>query len=249
MQHFFVDKSNIDGKIITITGDDVKHIKNVLRMKPGEEISVSDGESDREYRCEIVSLDADEIVCKLLFIKEDGVELPVKVTLFQALPKGDKMETIIQKCVELGVAEIVPTETHRCVMKLDDKKKKTKVERYQAIAEAAAKQSKRAYIPKVKPVMTFKQAIASLSEYDVIMIPYEMSEDMDTTKTVFNSLPDLKDAKVAVFIGPEGGFEESEVEAVINAGGKAVSLGRRILRTETAGMTVMSFIIYVCEIS
>lgn len=249
MQHFFVDKSNIDGKIITITGDDVKHIKNVLRMKPGEEISVSDGESDREYRCEIVSLDVDEIVCKLLFIKEDGVELPVKVTLFQALPKGDKMETIIQKCVELGVAEIVPTETHRCVMKLDDKKKKTKVERYQAIAEAAAKQSKRAYIPKVKPVMTFKQAIASLSEYDVIMIPYEMSEDMDTTKTVFNSLPELKDAKVAVFIGPEGGFEESEVEAVINAGGKAVSLGKRILRTETAGMTVMSFIIYVCEIS
>ena len=249
MQHFFVDKSNIDGKIITITGDDVKHIKNVLRMKPGEEISVSDGESDREYRCEIVSLDADEVVCKLLFIKEDGVELPVKVTLFQALPKGDKMETIIQKCVELGVASIVPTETHRCVMKLDDKKKKTKVERYQAISEAAAKQSKRAYIPKVKPVMTFKQAIASLSEYDVIMIPYEMSEDMDTTKTVFNSLPELKDTKVAVFIGPEGGFEESEVEAVINAGGKAVSLGKRILRTETAGMTVMSFIIYVCEIS
>ncbi len=149
MYHFFVEPSQIQGKRIVITGGDVNHIKNVLRMKIGEEIAVSNGEDGKEYRCGIEAFSEDEVICGLRFMKEDGVELPSKIALFQGLPKADKMELIVQKAVELGVGEIIPVAAGRSIVKLDEKKAKAKVSRWQGIAEAAAKQSRRGVIPKI----------------------------------------------------------------------------------------------------
>lgn len=246
MYHFFVDPGQIQGTQIIITGKDVNHIKNVLRMRIGEEVSVGNGVDGKEYRCAIDAFEADSVVCKLHFIKEDGVELPVKVTLFQGLPKADKMELIIQKAVELGVYEIVPVATKRCVVKLDAKKEASKIARWQAIAEAAAKQSKRAVVPRICPVMTMGEAIQAASKMEHRIIPYELAEGMSKTKETFASFKPGN--SVAVFIGPEGGFEEKEVEAAAAAGVEPISLGKRILRTETAGFTVLSWIMYEMEV-
>ncbi len=246
MYHFFVDPGQIQGTQILITGKDVNHIKNVLRMRIGEEVSVGNGMDGKEYRCAIDTFEEDSVVCKLLFVKEDGVELPVKVTLFQGLPKADKMELIIQKAVELGVYEIVPVATKRCVVKLDAKKEASKIARWQAIAEAAAKQSKRAVVPRICPVMTMGEAIQEASKMEHRIIPYELAEGMNKTKEIFSSF--TPGNSVAVFIGPEGGFEEKEVEAAAAAGVEPISLGKRILRTETAGFTVLSWIMYELEV-
>ena len=247
MYHFFVDKSNIIDKTIIIEGQDFNHIKNVLRMREGEEISVGNGEDENEYRCAIDSFEDDRVICKLLFIKEANVELPSKVILYQCLPKADKMEMIIQKCVELGVSEIVPVTSKRCVVKLDDKKASTKIARWQAIAEAAGKQSKRAYIPLIGQVKKFSDAVKDADRTDIKIIPYELSEGMDDTKKVFENIKPGK--SVAIFIGPEGGFDESEIDEAVNFGIKPISLGRRILRTETAGMTVLAWIGYKLEVN
>lgn len=246
MYHFFVEPENIQGNRIVITGDDVNHIKNVLRMKPGEEIAVSNGLDGKEYHCGIDKL-GDEIVCSLRFVKEDAVELPSKITIFQGLPKADKMEFVIQKAVELGVYEIVPVSASRCVVKLDEKKEKAKLSRWQGISEAAAKQSKRAVIPKVCPVMTMKQACEYGKDFDVILIPYELADhnNMEKTRNLLESL--RPGQRIGFFIGPEGGFEESEVLLAKDAGAIPITLGKRILRTETAGLTVLSWIMYQLE--
>lgn len=244
MYQFFVPSENIQGNRILITGDDVNHIKNVLRMKPGDEISVSNGEDGKEYRCGIEHM-GEEIVCSLRFIKEEGVELPCKITLFQGLPKADKMEWIVQKAVELGVYEVVPVSMHRCVVRLDEKKQKTKISRWQGIAEAAAKQSKRSIIPQIKPVMSMKQALVYAEEMDMLFVPYELAEDMDRTREVFEQIQPGQ--RVGFFIGPEGGFEEEEIKATMDKGAKPITLGKRILRTETAGMTVLSILMYHLE--
>lgn len=246
MQHFFVDPSAIQDKKIIITGSDVNHIKNVLRMKVGEEISVSNGVDNNDYRCEIESLNDDEIICNLMFVKEDGLELKSKIYLFQGLPKADKMELIIQKAVELGVFEIIPVATKRAVVKLDDKKAKSRVARWQAISEAAAKQSKRGVIPEVKELMTFKQALQYADSLDIIAIPYELAENMAKTKEWIDKAVTKK--SVGIFIGPEGGFAEEEVELAMSHGAEAISLGKRILRTETAGMTTLSILMYHLEL-
>lgn len=245
MYQFFVEPSQIQGNRIVITGKDVNHIKNVLRMKKGEEISVSNGVDSKEYRCGIEELLEDEVVCTLRFVKEDGMELPSKVYLFQGLPKADKMELIIQKAVELGVFQVIPVSCKRSVVKLDEKKAKSKIARWQGIAEAAAKQSKRGIIPEVKDVMTMKEAIAYSQSCEVKLIPYELAEGMEKTKEIIDSLKPGED--VAVFIGPEGGFEEAEVHAAMESGIVPITLGKRILRTETAGMTVLSWIMYRLE--
>lgn len=246
MYQFFVEPEQIQDKTIIITGNDVNHIKNVLRMKPGEEIAISNGLDGKEYRCGIEEITDTEVRCTLRFVKEDGLELPAKVYLFQGLPKADKMELIIQKAVELGVHEIIPMATKRAVVKLDDKKAKSKVARWQAIAEAAAKQSKRRIIPQVKDVMTIKEAIQYASDMDVKMIPYELADGMEHTKAIIEGI--TSGQSVAVFIGPEGGFEEAEVIAAKEAGVMPVTLGKRILRTETAGFTVLAWIMYRLEI-
>ncbi len=247
MYQFFVEPGQIDveNRRVVIEGGDVNHIKNVLRMKVGEEIAVNNGQDGREYRCGIVSLHEDRIICQLRFIKEDSVELPVKVYLFQGLPKGDKMELVIQKAVELGVHAVIPVAAKRCVVRLDEKKARAKVLRWQGIAQAAAKQSRRGIIPAVSEVMSFEGAVKLASSMDVKLIPYELAQDMDKTRQLIESLKPGQSA--AVFIGPEGGFEEQEVELAKEAGIVPVTLGKRILRTETAGLAVMAWIMYQCQ--
>ncbi len=245
MNQFFVEPTQIQDKKIFITGKDFNHIKNVLRMKIGEELSVSNGMDGKEYRGIIEEFTEDSVVCSLAFIKEDGVELPSKVYLYQGLPKADKMELIIQKAVELGVYEIIPVATKRAVVKLDEKKSKSKLTRWQAISEAAAKQSKRAIIPNVAEVLSFKEALKDCQKAEIKVIPYELAEGMDKTKEIIGNLKPGQD--VAIFIGPEGGFDESEISMAIGAGVTPVTLGKRILRTETAGFTILSWIMYQLE--
>ena len=231
MHQFFVEPENIQGNKIVITGEDVNHIKNVLRMKVGDEIAVSNGVDGKEYRCGIVSI-SEEVLCELRFVKEDGVELPSKITLFQGLPKADKMELIVQKAVELGVYEIVPVSMGRCIVKLDEKKQKSKISRWQGIAESAAKQSKRRIVPQVTSVMSMKEACKYASEMDVVLVPYELAEDMPKTRELIEAINPGQ--RIGFFIGPEGGFEEMEIALAMEAGAKPITLGKRILRTETA---------------
>ncbi|MBD5531401.1 MAG: 16S rRNA (uracil(1498)-N(3))-methyltransferase [Lachnospiraceae bacterium] len=247
MYHFFVEPSQIDveRRRVVITGEDVNHIVNVLRIRQGEELAVSNGVDGKEYRCEVHAFDGEQVECVLRFIKEDGVELPARVRLFQALPKADKMELIIQKAVELGVYEIIPVASGRCVVKLDAKKEVSKLARWNAISEAAAKQSRRALIPKVSPVVSFADAVKEAAGADVKMIPYELAADMERTRALIGSI--RPGTQIAVMIGPEGGFEETEIELAKVAGIVPVTLGRRILRTETAGFTVMAWLMYHLE--
>lgn len=247
MHHFFVEpvQINIPDRRVTIVGEDVNHIRNVLRMRTGEELSVSDGNDGREYRCGILSIGEDEVLCELRFIKESDAELPAQVYLFQGLPKADKMELIVQKAVELGAYQIVPVAASRCVVKLDAKKAAAKRSRWQGIAEAAAKQSKRAMVPEVAEVTGFGQAVKMAAEMDVKLIPYELAEDMARTRGYLESL--RPGQRIAVFIGPEGGFAEEEIALALENGIQPVTLGRRILRTETAGLTVLSWLMYQLE--
>lgn len=245
MYQFFVKEEQIQGNLITIEGSDVNHMKNVLRMKVGEELSVSNGRDGKEYRCEIQEFQEEKILCSLRFVKEENMELPVQITLFQGLPKADKMEWIIQKAVELGAFEIVPVAAKRCVVKLDDKKAAAKITRWQGISEAAAKQSKRKVIPKVSSPMSLKEAIQKAEEMDVRLIPYELAEGMDGTRKLIEGV--CPGQSVALFIGPEGGFEVSEIEYAKEHGVLPITLGKRILRTETAGMTVLSWLMYHLE--
>ncbi len=245
MYNFFVEPSQIQGNEVRITGRDVNHIKNVLRMRVGEELSVSNGVDSKEYRCGIERFGEDCVFCKVRFVKEADMELPSKVFLFQGLPKGDKMELIIQKAVELGVYEVIPVAAKRAVVKLDEKKAKGKTLRWQGIAEAAAKQSRRRIIPEVQKVMTMKEAIAYASGMDIRIIPYEMAEGMEKTKGIIASLKPGQ--TIAVFIGPEGGFEESEIEEAKAAGIYPITMGRRILRTETAALAILAWIMYQLE--
>jgi len=249
MYKFFVSPSQINKEQnrVVITGPDVNHIKNVLRMKKGEEVSISNGKDGREYCCAILEMHEDSVLLELRFIKEEGSELPVTVTLFQGLPKADKMELIIQKCVELGVTRIVPVSMKRCVVKLDDKKSASKIERWQAIAESAAKQSKRGIVTEITPVMTFENAVGEAARSDIRLLPYEMADNkaMNETRKIFENIKPGSD--ISVFIGPEGGFDEGEIEMAKAVGLRTITLGKRILRTETAGMTVMSWIVLMTE--
>lgn len=248
MYRFFVDASDITDGEIRITGSDVNHIKNVLRMKQGEQITISDRE-DNDYICSIETMTAEEVVAKVLFKEAQGRELSAGLYLFQGLPKSDKMELIIQKAVELGACGIIPVEMKRCVMKLDARKADAKIARWNAIAEAAAKQSKRGVIPKVYPKATMAESIRMAREelgIDVLLMPYELAEGMKDTKAAFDLVK--PGTKVGIFIGPEGGLAEEEVALAMEAGAKVLSLGRRILRTETAGMTILSALMIQLEL-
>ena len=238
MYHFFVDPGQIGEKEIRIQGSDVNHIRNVLRMKPGEEIRICTGQDSRDYRCRIEQLKEDEVTAQILWVEDSHAELPSRLILFQALPKSDKMELIIQKAVELGVYRIIPMETRRCIVRLKAGKEETKLRRWNAIAESAAKQSKRMIVPEVAGVMTFDQALSYAASLDRLCIPYEMAENMEKTREWIRGI--CPGQSVGIMIGPEGGFEPEEVEKAETAGAAVLSLGRRILRTETAGMTLLS---------
>ena len=240
MYHFFVDQNAIDKETVTITGKDVNHIKNVLRMKTGEEFTVSVNGSAGEYRCALREYTDDSVICDILSANETGNELPSKIYLFQGLPKSDKMELIIQKAVELGAFKIIPVEMKRSVMKLDPKKAPDKIKRWQAISEAAAKQSKRSIIPEISMPVSFKKALSEASGLTHKLVPYECAEGITHTREVIDKVNPSD--SVAIFIGPEGGFDESEIELAKSSGFEIITLGRRILRTETAGMVVLSLL-------
>ena len=246
MQRFFVEPYQIEEEAhrIHINGTDVNHIKNVLRMKCGEDVWISDG-GDKEYHCQIEELGEDEVLLHILYAQEPEYELPNKIYLFQGLPKADKMELIIQKAVELGAFSIIPVETKRCVVKLDVKKAAKKVVRWQQIAESAAKQSKRMLIPNVHEVLTFREALKYAESMDVRLVPYELARGMQETKEILAGIEPGQ--SVGIFIGPEGGFEEKEIEAAIEGGAKPITLGRRILRTETAGLAILSVLMFQLE--
>lgn len=243
MYNFFVDKQSRKDDRFFITGQDYNHIKNVLRMSKGSTFLVScDGVSNL---CEIESIESDTVVAKIKEEDYQNTELPIKIHLFQGLPKSDKLELIIQKAVELGVCSITPVAMKRSVVKIDEKKKKNKIERWQSIATSAAKQSKRNFVPQVCDILTYKEMIATFSEYDTVLVPYECAEGVLSAKNALKQIK--KGTSVAIVIGPEGGFDPAEIELAENSGGKIISLGSRILRTETAAITATAMCMLYSE--
>ena len=245
MYQFFIQPDSVKEKEVWITDlQDVNHIRNVLRMKKGEKISLCCEEKGKEYICSIEDMQSDIVKAVIVDINGESRELPVKITLFQGLPKNDKMELIIQKAVELGVAEIVPMATKRAVV-LDAKKAAKKVQRWNEIAKSAAKQSKRGMIPEVKSVMSFKEAVEYGKSMDMLLIPYEDAEGIVHSRQVVESVKGKK--SLGIYIGPEGGFPEEEVSLAMEAGAEPITLGHRILRTETAGMALLSVLMFMLE--
>ncbi len=246
MQRFFVKPEQIDmtAHEIHIVGSDVNHIANVLRMKAGEDVWISDGEK-LEYHCVIEAFLEEEVLLKVLYVQEPEYELPSRIYLFQGLPKSDKMDLIVQKAVELGVHGVIPVVQKRCVVKLDGKKAERKTARWQQISESAAKQSKRMLVPEVMPVMTWKEALKAASMLDVLLIPYELARGMKETREILKGI--TPGQSIGVFIGPEGGFEEQEVREAMEIGAKPITLGHRILRTETAGLAALSVLMFQLE--
>ncbi len=242
MFQFFVEPDQIREDKIVITGSDVNHIKNVLRMRTGEQLRISDNEG-RDFYCEIDHMEERQIILHITSQAED-TEPSIKIVLFQGLPKGDKMELVIQKAVELGVSEIIPVSMKNCVVKLDEKKAKAKQARWQAIAESAAKQSKRSIIPRIGHVMKFPEAAEYARKLDVRLLPYENQRGMAHTRGVMGGIS--KGSTVGIFIGPEGGYDSQEIALVQNEM-EMISLGNRILRTETAGLCALSMLIYALE--
>ncbi len=236
MYQFFVKEEQVGKDFITITGPDVNHIKNVLRMRPGEIVRVS-SEGGQDYACSVLELTDTFVQLDIQDAGIAGTELSNQIFLFQALPKGDRMETIIQKAVELGVSEIVPVSMRYCVVKLDQHRAQAKVRRWQAVAESAAKQSKRSRIPTVHPVMDFKESVSHAIECDCRLVPYENERGMQSAAEAFRAI--RTGDRISVMIGPEGGFSSEEIDAVRKKM-QVLSLGRRILRTDTAAITMMS---------
>ncbi|MEE1321426.1 MAG: 16S rRNA (uracil(1498)-N(3))-methyltransferase [Acutalibacteraceae bacterium] len=244
MFNFFVEAENSGDRCYYIPNPDRNHIVNVLRMIKGDKFLVSfNGKSDL---CVLTEISEESVKAEIIEENYNDTELPVKLYLYQGLPKSDKMELIIQKAVELGAFAVIPTEMRNCVVKLEEKKKKSKIARWQAISEAAAKQSKRNIIPEVRNVTTFKDVMKQAEELDLFIVPYENKNGMKATKDVLSSIK--KGMSVGILIGPEGGFDEAEIAEALACGCKTISLGRRILRTETAAITALGMCMLNIEI-
>ena len=243
MYNFFVNADNKKENRYFITGDDYNHIKNVLRMTVGEQFLVSC--NDISDLCEIESIESDTVVVKIIEENYQSTNLPINIHLFQGLPKSDKLELIIQKAVELGVATVTPVAMKRSIVKIDDKKKKSKQERWQAIATAAAKQSKRTSVPQICDILSYKQFIEKAKELDLLLVPYECADGMAATKVALSKIK--SGMNIGIIIGPEGGFEEKEIDAALDIGGKVISLGSRILRTETAAIASVAMCMLYSE--
>lgn len=242
MNRFFIEAGNLNENIIRLTEkDDIKHLTKVLRAEIGDEYEICLSNED-VYIAEVEEIGSDEVLFKISSKLETAFESNVKITLFQGIPKSDKMDLIVQKNTELGVCDFYPVAMARSVAKINDKKAEAKkVDRWSKISNEAAKQSKRTALPNVHESITLKQAISMFEEFDVVLVPYE-KEDSVGIKTALKSLPNA--TKVAIVIGPEGGFDESEIDLISENGGKSVTLGPRILRTETAGMCAVSVVQY-----
>ena len=241
MDRFFVDKKNIniENNTCIIEGEDVKHISKVLRCRIGEELEVCDN-NNNEYICEITNIDKNQVELNIVEKVDIQRESDLKIKVYQGLPKGPKMEMILQKLTEVGVDEIILVQTKRTVVKVDDKKEDKKLERWERIIYEAAKQSKRGKIPTLRGVLTFKEALADMKENDFNIAPYENEK----TKSIKQAIKGVNINNIGIFVGPEGGFEETEIEAIEDIGGQSVSLGPRILRTETASLVASSIVLY-----
>lgn len=275
MQHFFIKQNQINDNEIKITGKDVNHIKNVLRCKVSEQLEISVLETEEKYLVEILELNNEFVICKVLNKIEENFESNVKINIIQGLPKADKMELIIQKCTELGVKEITPLELERCVVKLEGKDIDKKIARWENIAETAAKQCGRNCVTKINKLYNLKNIEEILKNNDLIIVAYEGEKSLSLKEVLnevkfrnlqqelsFAALNNFKqintdlqtsnnkadknedEIKIAIIIGPEGGLEQKEVETLKSFGAKSVSLGKRILRTETVAISLTSIIMY-----
>ena len=237
MPKFFVKNENIIDNQIKIEGQDVNHIKNVLRKRIGDKITICNSNIGQDYLCEIKNIEEENILCDILEKLETNCESNIKVTIFQGLPKADKMELIIQKSVELGVYDITPVEMKRSIVRLNEKDKNKKVERWQKISEVASKQSGRNIIPQINKIISIKEICNFVIEYDILLVAYE-NEEENTLK---------QEIKIGVLIGPEGGIDFNEIEELKEHGAKIITLGKRILRTETVALNILSVIMYELE--
>lgn len=241
MARFFAEDGDI-GEKISLKGDNFHHGAKVLRLKPGDEITVCDGKG-KDYSALVEQISKDEIICEITDISSNGAESEVKVTLFQGLPKGEKLSFICEKCVEAGVSQIVPVSLSRCVVRLKPSEFEKKKERFQKIVLSAAKQSGRGEIPTVGSLLTLDEVLAKKDEFDLFLFPYEMAEE----RSLKSALENFTGKKIALIIGPEGGFSPEEAEKIEKSGIPSVSLGKRILRTETAGLCALFNIFYELE--
>ena len=243
---FYVKNNQVNSETISILGDDVKHIRNVLRHKIGDELEICD-ESGYRYLAKIEEFLESEIVLDILEQTEKNTEMPVMIDLYQGLPKSDKMDLIVQKTTELGISSVIPVITDRVIVKLEKGNENKKVERWNKIAAEAAKQSGRQRIPVVENVMNLEKNVEKLSKYDIVIVPFECEKD-STLKNILKNVKN-KIENIAVVIGPEGGFSEKDIEILEKVPNmKKVSLGKRILRTETAGLATIAMLLYEYEL-
>ena len=253
MPKFFVKQEQINEDIIKIQGQDVNHIKKVLRAKIGDKLQICNSQNGENFLCDIEEIRSEDILCKIKQRIEEKVESNIEVTVFQGLPKADKMEYIIQKSVELGVYDITPVEMKRCVVKLDEKDKNKKQLRWQKISEVAAKQCGRDIIPQINKIINIKNICELIKKYDIVLVAYEnekqntLKEQLNLIKEKMEKLKSDELIKIGIVIGPEGGLEEQDVEILKENGAKIITLGKRILRTETVALNVLSVIMYELE--
>ena len=247
MGKFFVKTNQIEDDKIFILNDDVNHIKNVLRLNILDNIEVCNKDTGDNYNCQISNISNNQIECEIINKIDSITEGNVKIDVYQGLPKFDKMEFIIQKGTELGVTNFIPVKFNRCIVKIDKKDEEKKLSRWQKISEVASKQSGRDIIPNIEKIVGVKDICDIINKYDIVLLAYEQEKD----NYIKNELEKIKNTKmsfnIAIVIGPEGGIEEKEVEILKNAGAKVISLGKRILRTETVCMQMVSIIMYELE--
>lgn len=246
MQKFFVEENQIENNKIYIEGTDVNHISNVLRLDKKEKIQICNKNTLENYIAEIEEIQKEKIITNIVEKLQTIVESNVEIHLYQGLPKADKMELIIQKTTELGIYKIIPVDMIRCVVKLDEKDAKKKIERWQKIAEGAAKQSKRDIIPKIENKVKLKDLTDKIKEYDIFIVAYE-EEKAKTLKQVLKKLENKNNYKIGILIGPEGGIDSKEIEILKENGAVIATLGKRILRTETAPIAMVSNVLYELE--
>jgi len=242
MPKFFIDSKNIEGEVVRITGSDFNHISHSLRLKEGDKITVSTG-NGWDYLVKLTDFQEAMVTGKIINRQENNNEPSIKITLAQAVPKKNNMELIIQKATEIGVYCIIPLETSRTIVKLKDDKRKKRIDRWQKIVEEAAKQSQRGIIPEVKDLHTLKELKGLKDDFDLILIPWE-SEQRRGLKGIWNNFKESENTNILIIIGPEGGFAEDEVDFVCSIGGIPITLGPRILRTETAGLVTLTMLLY-----
>ena len=246
MQKFFVEENQIENDKINIIGEDVKHISSVLRMQKGEQILIGSKETLETYLTEIEQIEKEKVVAKIIEKLDTQTESNVEIDLYQGLPKADKMELIIQKTTEIGISKVIPVDMVRCIVKLDEKDAKKKIERWQKVAEGAAKQSKRSKIPEIKNKIKIKDLENIISQYDAFIVAYEEENEV-TLKQELKKLREHEKYKIGILVGPEGGITKEEIEKLTSYNAKVVTLGKRILRTETVALNTLSILMYELE--